>query len=487
MLETQTQPSLKSRVLRTEPADWQKFQFIQQDDFKDLSAEARAKLKASILYNEFTQPFYVWQDPDSSIIYCLDGKHRTIILEELKREGYDIPQFLPATFIECADKKEAAKFVLIYSSIYAKITQQGLFDFIKEFDLSYESMISEVDLPEFSTDRFEQKFDLFRVNDDHDEYEIVDHGPVVVSPGDCFQLNDHRIICGSFRDTGTVGELMGKELGRIVICDPPYNLPANFFTNKDEKRHKDFAMGAGEMTDEEFMLFLAEIMSQSVAKTVNGSIHYIFMDWRHVWHMTEAGRRVYGSVIPKQLCVWAKDIMANGSFYRAQQELCFVFSSKAAKNLWNNDLLDCGGTYKDNDELVFIFKNGEAKHLSHLELVDRIRTNVWKYPSATSLKNPDRYELKNHPTPKPVAMIADAILDTTNPGDVVIDWFLGSGTTILAAGKTGRRGYGTEIEPAYIQSTIKRYISYCEKNSVGIKFTHVNGSLTLNDFMHDKQ
>jgi DNA modification methylase len=277
----------------------------------------------------------------------------------------------------------------------------------------------------------------------------------------------------------------GKK-ARILICDPPYNLPANFFTNKDEKRHDDFAMGAGEMSDEEFVTFLEAIMKGGVDHTVEGGIHYVFMDWRHVWHMTEAGRRVYGSVIPKQLCVWKKDNMANGSFYRAQQELCFVFASAAAKNLWNRDLLDEGGFYKENEELVFIFKNGEsAKHLSHLDMADRIRTNVWNYPSAVSIKNPDRYLIKDHPTPKPVAMIADAILDTTNLGEGVIDWFLGSGTALIAAEKTGRVCYATEIKPQYVQSIIKRYVLFCTKNNKPVDFQHINGSLTLNDFRNE--
>jgi DNA modification methylase len=173
--------------------------------------------------------------------------------------------------------------------------------------------------------------------------------------------------------------------------------------------------------------------------------------------------------------------MANGSFYRAKHELCFVFNNPQAKALWNDDLLDEGGFYKTNNELVFIFKNDDAaKHLSHLDLSDRIRTNVWNYPSAVSTANPDRLELKNHPTPKPVAMVADSILDTTNEGDIIIDWFLGSGTALIAAEKTNRWCYATEIEPLYIQQIINRYVCYCKKNKKHIWFKHINGNITLN-------
>lgn len=475
------------RILKTELINWRELQFIQQDDFKEIPEEAKHKLKASLVGNDFVQPFYVWESSDG-ILYCLDGKHRTIFLEELINEGYDVPYQLPATFVSCNGKKEAAKMVLVFSSAYAKITQDGLNNFITLNDLDWAAVKGEVDLPEFSIDRFEQKFDHFGIKDT-DADQDIDNGTgrvnvLLVEPGDMFQLGKHRVICGSFRDPDVVNTLIDGQKARIVFCDPPYNLPANFFTNKDEKRHKDFAMGAGEMSDAEFMHFLSSIMLTSKAATVDGGIHYICMDFRHMWHMTEAARLSYGSQTPKQVCVWNKDMMANGSFYRAKQELVFVFQNGNAKHLWHNDLLDEGGFYKNENELIFIFKNGDgAKHLSHLDLKDRIRTNVWNYPSATSTANPDRYELKNHPTPKPVAMIADAILDTTNEDDIVIDWFLGSGTTLIAAEKTGRVCYATEIEPGYVQHIICRYIKYCDKNNIPVHFEHLNGKLLLDQIL----
>jgi DNA modification methylase len=168
--------------------------------------------------------------------------------------------------------------------------------------------------------------------------------------------------------------------------------------------------------------------------------------------MGEASKRIYGTPEPKQMCVWAKDMIAMGSFYRAQHELCFVY------------------------------KSGNEKHVSHLDLSDRIRSNVWKYPSAISVANPDRHQIKNHPTPKPVQMIADAILDTTNDGDIVIDWFLGSGTALIACEKTKRRCFATELNIRYVQQIIKRYIKYCRNNDYEPEVEHLNGNLTLKDF-----
>jgi DNA modification methylase len=478
---------INSRIIKTDLIKWRDLEFIQDDNFKEWIDGGDTKLIQSILKYQFCDAFKVWES--NGRLFCLDGKHRFLDLIKVSELGHGVPDLLPATFIDCDNEKEAAEMVLVYSSAYAKITQQGMFDFVSKFNLNLPKLIDAINIEAFSMTRFEQKFDLFEVETGEEPHVEVDEKNIIVKAGDVFQLNDHRIICGSFTNKEDVKSLMQEDKARIINCDPPYNLPANFFTNKEEQRHKDFAMGAGEMTDEEFVQFLALIMTTSVFNSVPGAIHYIFMDFRHSWHMTEAARRVYGNPQPKQICVWHKDMMANGAFYRAQHELCFIFSDEKAKALWQKDLLDEGGEfYKDSNEWCFIFKNGDgAKHLSHLELKNRIRSNVWKYPSATSMANPDRFELKNHPTPKPVVMIADAILDTTNENDIVIDWFLGSGTCLIACEHTKRRGRFTEIEPTYVQSAIQRYVNYCNKRSIDVKFTHLNGNLTLKNFSNESK
>jgi hypothetical protein len=154
MPQTHQKPTLTSRVLSTASVNWKDLQFIQQDDFKELPEDARKRLKASILANEFTQPFYVWQEQETGVQYCLDGKHRTLILRELIQEGYDIPDILPATFIDCKDKTDAARLVLVYSSMYAKVTQDGLIDFLSLYGLNYEEMMLTIDLPDFDEVKF---------------------------------------------------------------------------------------------------------------------------------------------------------------------------------------------------------------------------------------------------------------------------------------------------------------------------------------------
>lgn len=144
---------IKSRVLKTEPIKWHQLKFLQSDEFKDLTGLDKEKLKKSILNNSFSQPFYVWED--AGTLYCLDGKHRTNILHELSEEGHKVPEILPATFIHCNDQKEAAKLVLQYSSIYARITQTGLLDFLDAFELPYDDVKFEINLPDFDPISFE--------------------------------------------------------------------------------------------------------------------------------------------------------------------------------------------------------------------------------------------------------------------------------------------------------------------------------------------
>lgn len=149
---------ISSRVVKTEPIEWISLSFIQQEGFKELDQESKDKLRHSILSNQFTQPFYVWKDPESNITYCLDGKHRIDILNELVSEGKNVPSTLPATFIHCNDISEAAKLVMVYSSLYAKVTSDGLFDFIKQFDLNFEHLKSFVDMPNIDLNIINDRF-----------------------------------------------------------------------------------------------------------------------------------------------------------------------------------------------------------------------------------------------------------------------------------------------------------------------------------------
>jgi DNA modification methylase len=457
--------NVESRVLELRKINWRELQFIQANDFKDLPDDEKTRLKASMVGNNFVDPFKVWED-DEGILWCLDGKHRIVILQELDKEGIDIPYLLPATIIECKSKKEAAKLVLIYSSSYATITKEGMSNFIENYQLNWNELREEVSLTDFSVPRFEQFIDYYGTEkaqeaEDETATQVNEDLPLLVKVGDFFKLGNSYLLCADFQQDGMVEKLMQGKKARILMTDPPYNLAASEFTNKGENKHENFAFAGGEMSDLEFKDFLKKIMTTSIAHTVDGAIHFIFMDFRHCWHMTQAAHESYPEMAstkrhayePKQVCVWVKDLFANGSFYRAKHEFCFIF------------------------------KSGTAKHLSKIDLMDRQRSNVWEYSSATSLANPDRDQLQSHPTPKNVSMVADAIIDTTDAEDGVIDYFMGSGTTLIACEQVGAVAYGTEIQPKYVQHIILRYMKFCQKQDKEIVFEHLNGNLKLEEFM----
>jgi DNA modification methylase len=458
--------AITSRILETRLINWREAKWLQNDNLKEWEDEAVVKLKNSLLENQFVMPFNVWQEKD--VIWILDGHHRQKALELLIAEGINVPDLLPATFVLCDNIQQAAELVLVYTSQYAKITQQGLFDFGQKFELDFTKLNRFIDLPDFSIDRFEQKFDIFGVQDlaeAEEEIPEVTEANLIVKFGDKFQLGNHFIICGDSTKLETFETLMQGKKAQIILTDPPYNLPYKEFGGKGSVQHENFAMGAGEMSNTEFVEFLASYMKNCVVHSLDGSIHCHWMDFRHVWHVCEAANKAetYQTPEPKQICVWNKSVGANSSFYWAKHEFCIIF------------------------------KHGTAKHKSHLELADRIRYNVWDFRSANDFGNPDRERrgsesgigvLANHPTPKPTDMLAQAILDLTDVDDIVLDCFLGSGSTLISAEQTDRICYGIEYEPKYIQSTILRYYNYCVKNNQTPIFAHLNGSLTLNDILN---
>ncbi|MGB1204419.1 MAG: DNA-methyltransferase [Chitinophagales bacterium] len=447
------------------------FNFDINTDLKEFDAGGKEQFKKSILEG-FIDPFRatiihgtpiiedgVLVDVKAGKLQILDGKHRNIVLDELEEEGVELPQYFPVLLVKCDNEQEAAEFVLKYTSAYAKTDVSKISLFMERNELEYDKMRESMKLIGVSEVRLDTKMDYHDLsNIEADDAEVIIpemEQQILVKRGDLFQFGEakHRVLCGDCLnedDTNLLMTVDGEAIKvRLSFNDPPYNLPTNFFSGKGEVQHEDFAVAAGEMSDEEFVQFLVGVMQKCKAHSVDGSIHYICMDFRHAWHVCEAGKRVFEDYSPKNLCVWNKSNFANGSFYRAKHEL------------------------------VFVYKHGTAPHISHIDLASRVRTNVWDYHTASSFGNKDRGMLKEHPTPKPVPMVADAIIDVSNEGDAVIDWFTGSGTSLIAAEQTKRRFFGTEIEPKYLQTIIKRWVRYCKKHDKKIGFKHLNGDLKL--------
>jgi DNA modification methylase len=269
-----------------------------------------------------------------------------------------------------------------------------------------------------------------RADDPADAVPEVPAGPPLSKIGDLWLLGRHRVLCGNALDAATFAVLMGQERAAMVFCDAPYNVAIDgHASGLGAIHHRPFPMASGEMDRTEFTTFLGEAFRNLAAFSVDGSLHYLCMDWRHVEELLAAGRDAYGEL--KNLCVWVKDNCGMGSLYRSQHEL------------------------------VFVFKQGRGSHRNNVQLgqFGRNRSNVWHYPGANSFARcgEEGNLLALHPTVKPVAMVADAILDCSARGDIVLDSFLGSGTTVIAAERTGRRCYGLELDPAYVDTIVRRW------------------------------
>jgi DNA modification methylase len=251
--------------------------------------------------------------------------------------------------------------------------------------------------------------------------------------GDLWLLGRHRLYCGNSLNAHSYHVLMEGVRADMVFGDPPYNVKITGHAGGlGRTQHQNFKMAYGEMSESEFTEFLAQAFALLSAHSVNGSLHYIFMDWRHMQEVLSAGTQVYNEL--KNLCIWSKGCGGMGSLYRSSHEL------------------------------VFLFKNGKESHHNNIQLgkFGRNRTNVWSYPGVNSFarSTEEGNLLELHPTVKPVSLIADAIMDSSARGDIVLDPFCGSGTTIVAGERTGRVCYGIELDPKYVDVAVRRWQAF---------------------------
>ncbi|MCI2400819.1 site-specific DNA-methyltransferase [Aliiroseovarius sp. N1Y82] len=249
----------------------------------------------------------------------------------------------------------------------------------------------------------------------------------VTQPGDVWFLGDHRLICGDAQLPETYAALMQGDGARMVFTDPPYNVKiSGHVCGSGAIQHREFAMASGEMDQAGFTRFLANALSGMSDVSLDGAIHFVCMDWRHIEELQIAGRKIYSEL--KNLIVWKKTNGGMGTFYRSQHEL------------------------------IFAYKFGTAAHTNTFGLGDtgRYRTNVWEYPGVNSF-GANQKDLELHPTVKPVALVTDAIKDVTRRGDIVLDGFGGSGTTLIAAERCGRVSRLVELDPIYCDVICRRY------------------------------
>ena len=254
--------------------------------------------------------------------------------------------------------------------------------------------------------------------------------------GDLWELGSHKLLCGNAQSGVDIRRLMGTESAAIVITDPPYNLPIRRVQGRGRIKHGNFTQGSGEKSPADFIRFLRIVLSLAAKHSIKGAILFVFMDWRHIGELLAAGSAVYFEL--KNVVVWVKTNAGQGSFYRSQHEL------------------------------IFVFKNGDGPHVNNFQLGQhgRNRSNVWTYPGVNTFRPGRMDDLAMHPTVKPVALIADAMRDCSRRGDIVLDPFMGSGTTIVAAERIGRRAYGLEIDPLYVDVAVRRWQAYTRRDAV---------------------
>lgn len=263
----------------------------------------------------------------------------------------------------------------------------------------------------------------------------ADTGASVTKPGDLWVCGQHRLYCGDALDPASYRVLLRGDPADIVFTDPPYNVPvAGHVSQRTDAR--EFAMASGELSSEEFVDFLQTISGHIAANVENGAVVYICMDWRHLDELSAATRRYFGK--PKNMIVWVKTNGGQGSFYRSQHEHIAVYAAGRAAPTNN-------------------FRLGER---------GRYRTNVWSYAGFNSFGRDRATALSVHPTMKPVALVADALRDCSKRGEIVLDPFGGSGTTMIAAERCGRAARLIEIDPIYCDVIIRRWQTLSGKTAV---------------------
>ncbi len=337
-------------------------------------------------------------------------------------------------------KDLSEKEIKMYSVAMNKILTMGEIDLesikidIKDwiFDENFTITPEELGLGTIEVDSILFELSGFSASDAEEQNEtkaeeaVLSDIPKIVKPGDLIQLGQHRLFCGDSMKAESYTKLLGEEKADIIITDPPYNVKIQGHVTK-KKNHPEFAQASGEMKPEDFINFLNTVTKNLKNFSKSGSIHYLFMGWKHLFELQIATKDVYEKLL--NICVWDKGKGGMGSFYRSQHEMCLVYQNGTS-------------SHKNNIQLG---KNG------------RNRSNVWQYPGMNSGTSQAKTLSNLHPTVKPTAMLVDILLDASDFGDVVLDSFGGSGSTLIAAQECGRKARLIELSPDYCDVIIHRW------------------------------
>lgn len=376
--------------------------------------QARRALTASIRQNGLIEPIVI--DENSTV---LSGELRRQVCLEL---DFELVPVLRIAWLTEPQKRA-------YRIAANRIPELGSWD-SKQLRIELDHLVAtDIELDLDSTGFETGEIDLLLQHDDAEQADtepLPDPPAVPISrPGDLWLLGEHRLLCGSCLEEQNWTRLMGGEQARLCLTDPPYNVPIKGHVTSGA--HAEFAMASGEMSSAEFACFLSTAFERAIKCTLDGGVHLIAIDWRHLRDLQTAADPLYSEQL--NLIIWTKSNAGMGSLYRSQHEL------------------------------FALYKVGQAAHVNNVQLgrYGRNRSNVWTYPGANTFRAGRDADLAAHPTVKPTALVADAILDLTHPGEIVIDGFGGSGTLLLAAEQTRRKARVIELEPRYVDVAIRRW------------------------------
>ena len=250
-----------------------------------------------------------------------------------------------------------------------------------------------------------------------------------------WQLGPHRLLCGDARQAASLDRLLEDEQAAMAFLDPPSNLRGG--VGHRRSCPSEVAMAPGEMSRQEFLGFLIDTLGNAATHSRAGAIHYVGVDWRRLGELLEASQQIYGEMLA--VAVWVKPNARDDGYYRSQHEL------------------------------IGVFRAGEAPHPNNTRRRHgRSRSNVWRYAGVKGCRPADG-RAPGNPTVKPVALVADAMKDCTRRQDIVLDPLCGLGTTVLAAERVGRRAYALELEPRYVDVTIRRWQAFTRRDAVHIE------------------
>ncbi|MEW2911461.1 DNA methyltransferase [Leisingera sp. JC11] len=421
---------MANKVVQTPVADLKPY----ANNNRTHTAKNIGKLKASVAQFGFVTPILV---DGQGVIIAGHGRH-----EAAKSLGL---KTVPAVVADHLSEAEL-RALRIADNKLAELSEWNeaalQIEFAELMDLSLDGALEfGLDITGFEVPEIDIIIDGAGASESAPPETVVSPDPAklpVTQSGDLWILGDHRILCGNSLDADSYTRVLGGEAARMVFTDPPYNVRVQGHVRSGNGGdHREFAMASGEMSDAEFRAFLDKTLTHLVANLSMGGIAMICMDWRHIDALIAVGKAC--GLELNNLCVWNKTNGGMGSLYRSKHEL------------------------------ICIFKKPGAAHINNVELGKhgRNRTNVWDYAGVNSFGKTRDADLADHPTVKPTALVADAIMDITHRGDTVLDAFGGSGATLLAAEKTGRKARLIELDPLYVDVSIRRW-----QEMTGLKAVH---------------